>query len=362
MKKYYFIYLIYLLGTITPLFSQVTNIPFAGSTLVVKGEVNYLEIRGQGGDNIAIQEYQNSNNLIQHYRQEIEGDVCTITLKHKHGGINLFVPQDLNLNIQLDPTAYEDGPLDLNDFGNINLRDLTGNLEINTDGFHVQFKDINGLSSIVTYGDIQGKFKNRQPGKLINLDTYLGNVYVQISKDYKVDISAKAVKGTSYINDLFLNDQSYPNRLSIHSENGKYINVDTIGIIDVQLITHPELRDQYIELFVKYWGYKLYPEARVKLEKLGYQEMLNEFATDPQQNFNKTALAEELMTLIEKHGVPDYKMVGNEMPFKAIEFLFHHFQIDFIEKYSDELSRVLGRQVVKRGLDRKYRRYRNIAP
>ena len=351
--KYQISSLLFLVTLLTSFTSKAKQIPFNGNEIEIIGSLAELNIdEGLTGE-IDIK-HQFSNNSSNNYKTTNNGLKTTIELFEKTV-YSISVPLGTNITCKPLQVAGESGWYKEQNNYKIQLRKLSGEVIVDADGYDIFIENVSGPISIVTYGDIRAKYDFVPSSNIISLDTYQGNITLQIPKNSETNINATAKNGSVIIADEIKHDAKNRmikatgnvkvitesnKQIKLHSEDGNYIKVDTLS-----KPTHPKLRDKLIKLFIRDQGKKTMASgSRKELIELGYEDYINE---QPDiRPFVGNTLVEELSTLIDEHGFPTREMVGDGFAMKGVMIVLMNGERTYMEKYEDDFIKQFGKKLL----------------
>lgn len=337
LYKYLFTGILLVQCMVSSLNGQIITVPFDGNKIVINGTMEYLTVLGHGESNIKIQDGVRSNQTAEYLKYNIDGNTIELSLQDREQNFRVFVPS--HLAIEIKPSSIVDESYTNKDYGFIDLKDLNGPIELEADGYHVDLKNVKGQVSLVTYGDINAILPKHDDKNIISLDTYTGNIKIQVQPDKRYAVSCNAVKGDVIIaSDVLLDDQSKPSILA-HAESGKYIKLETAKDYPIDKILNPNIREEIVQLYLNYLGKKrIFPQLEKWIIEEGYQDQLMALSAKGAKKTNQDKLGK----LIETYGFPTKEMIGDGLAWNAISEMFLWSDTSFMETYKDEYIENFG--------------------
>lgn len=337
LHKYLISGFLFLCCNYTHVHAQVVTIPFDGNNIIIDGTMEQLTLLGHGESNIKIQLESRANNAEDFFDYAINGSSCHLSFLDHEQSFKVFLPSSSEIKIKPSPIVTEEYRKE--EYGFIDLKDLNGAIELEADGYHVTLKNVSSQVSIVTYGDIAASMPVQNNKKIVSLDTYTGNIKVEIPVEENYSVSCNAVVGDVMIdNEVAKIDDTKPNIIA-HAEQGAYIKVEAEKSYPISTISKPVLSKEIILLYMNYLGKKqISPELEKCIIDEGYENQLNALSQEGDRKSNQEKLGE----LIAKHGFPTKEMIGDKLAWRAVSMIFMWSDSDFIEKYKDEYAENFG--------------------
>lgn len=238
-----FKYIIYLFFIASSISTAQEKIDFSGKTVVIKGWAKQIAVSGHSENYIKIEEAQKNDK--KDYDYEIGDSTITISLFPTCNTIGVVIPKNLNLKIDMEAVVYEtmfDGKKG-SDWRSLAISGINGNVESNTDGYNVALSKVNGSISVVSYGNISAVLTEFSNSELVSLDTYWGNVSLQIPIKLPANIRMRAVSGKLDISPkLKVTEKKFKTKkklhgiingggldIMLHSERGDVVSLLTVG-------------------------------------------------------------------------------------------------------------------------------------
>jgi len=178
---------------ITAANAQVTKVPFKGKKIVISGTFEYLTIIGQADSVIGIQEENRSNRAKDFFDYNIDGETFFLNLKERKRSFMVLVPAEIEVGVTPAEIVFE--PYSKDEYGFVDFRNLKGSVEMEGDGYHVLLDNIQSQASVVTYGDIIATLPRVDRGKALSLDTYTGNIIIEVPESKSLNLKSNALKG-----------------------------------------------------------------------------------------------------------------------------------------------------------------------
>lgn len=353
IMKYNTSSLLFILTTFISFSLQAKQIPFNGNHIEIIGSLAELNINEGNSGEIDIK-HQLSTNPSNNYKISHNGTLTTIELLEKQI-YSISIPNGTNISCKPIEVAMEsDWYKEQNNY-RILLRQLTGEVIIDADGYDVFLDNVSGPTSVVTYGDIKAKYNELPTTSIVSLDTYQGNITLQLPSKSEANIKANAKNGVVIVADELSFDSNVSGlkangnvkiitanskQIKLHTEDGKFIKVDTI-----RQPTHPELKDKLIKLFIRDQGKKtMATGSRTALIELGYEDYINQ---QPDiRPFVGNTLVEELDDIIETHGFPTPEMVGDGFAMKSVMIILMNNGEEYMKKYEDDFIKQFGKKLL----------------
>ena len=239
MKQIKYILILSILWTCQYL--NAGTIDFNGSTIEIDGSFQQLAIHGtEISGKVTFTDLLDQSSLLSSISYKIEGPILKVTIKgntHMH----ITIPNDVNILCQPATLIYEVSYYNEKKERHIHIQDTNGEVEINCDGYKVTLSRASGSASIVSYEDIHAILPNLSPNSIVSLDTYLGDILLEIPHTIDPKIKATAPKGSIKIKgntSLFKGKNATGNQVLLHTENGDVV-VTTTG--DVSNVDTTEL-------------------------------------------------------------------------------------------------------------------------
>ena len=351
--KYQISSLLFLVILLTSFTSKAKQVPFNGNEIEIIGSLAELNISEGLTGEIDIK-HQLSTYPSDNYKISSNGLKTTIELLEKTV-YSISVPLGTAITCKPIEVASESEWYTEQNNYKIQLRKLSGEVIVDADGYDIFLENLTGPTTIVTYGDIRAKYDFIPSSNIIFLDTYQGNITLQIPKNSETNINATAKNGSVIIADEIKYDSKNGitkatgnvnvitesnKQIKLHSEDGNYIKVDTLS-----KPTHPELRDKLIKLFIRDQGKKTMASgSRKELIELGYEEYINQ---QPEiRPYVGNTLVKELSTLIQEHGFPTREMVGDGFAMKGVMIVLMNGERTYMEKYEDDFIKQFGKKLL----------------
>ncbi len=170
-------------------------IPFEGRDVLIDGWAKNLAIVGSTESKIKINEASPDKDKC--YSIEMQGESVIISLKPNCQNVAITIPKSANLRLTMVAVVRETmfDRYKGSDWRAIAISKVDGNIESESDGYHIALDRVNGSVSVVTYGNISAKLPDLSNSELISLDTYWGNVYAKIPSDISASLSLTAKSG-----------------------------------------------------------------------------------------------------------------------------------------------------------------------
>ncbi len=347
------IYIIALLSVVSYV-SKAEQIPFSGSNIEVTGMLTQLTITA-GLSNIIDIRNPMTKKGEKPYSITTNGNLTRINLTSETM-YEINIPRRTNLvckpvNVAFEGSWYKDQ----NNY-NISISNIQGEVVVDADGYNINLLDVLGPTSIVTYGDIKAKYTKPPLSEMISLDTYEGDITVEIPSESKSNINATAKDGyVVFAESITINaDENIIKQnaavikhvsknctIKLHSENGKYVKVKNIADP-----THPELKDQLIKMFIRHQGKKgMSTGSRLDLIEQGYETYINAqpdirpFQAGPD-------VKNELLDIFDKYGFPTPKMVDNGYAMSAISIIILSSGPEIMDQHKEDFAKHFGQWLV----------------
>lgn len=215
------------------------KIEFSGKKITINGWAKQLVVLGHEKDFVSIEMRNDDTDSENRTSHEKQGDELKISLEINIENILIYVPENMDLNIAMETVMWE-GSFDREkDWRGIKIKDTKGDLELDSDGYHVHLDNLTGSLAVVTYGNIYAEFSDLSKSEVVSLDTYLGNVEVAIPTSVSANITMRAKSGEVSIDSNLpisettkkskkkltakLNEGTLP--IILHSEGGEYVSL-----------------------------------------------------------------------------------------------------------------------------------------
>lgn len=333
-------------GFSNAIFADKIKVPFTGDKIIIIGELQGLSING-GEDNII--HIQGEGKLEQDKIVDyvIDGSIFKVAINSK-SKINLTIPKTALVQCNPLPIVYE-GLFDHStDYRNIKIQNLDSEIELNADGYHISFEDLSGPISIVTYGNITGKISHPIDNRMVLLDTYLGNVDLVLPSNGKGNLECTALQGKINISENLAKnynaDLTADTKIIVNTENGSLIKVRSEQEYSTDP-THPELRDEFIKIFIEDQGKNsMDNNSRKELEAMGYGEIIEAQPDIHKWHLVKDRHREYLDEVVEKHGFPTKEMIGDDYAIKAVRLIIMQSPKEYKLKYKEEFINAFGQK------------------
>lgn len=273
----------------------------------------------------------------------MKNNVLTLDLIDDAKNVSLEIPSNSKLIIHPISIAWRDDISERSDYRDLTIENISGEIEINADGYNVNLDDVGGPISVITYGDINSVLSDPISNKLISLDSYQGNIDLSIPKDSNVELKCSAENGKVVISDkVNQNSEKGNTKVLLHSEGGDYVNVSESKKASLKEPTHPELRDILIKIFIEDQGKnRMCTKCRKELIGMGYEDHIN-----LQPDTHKAYLVHEkhqkqLIEILDKYGFPTKEMVGKDYALSAVQMVMMHMP-EYMKKYEIEFKSECG--------------------
>lgn len=308
---------------------QAETIPFNGSDVNVIGSFIQLEINGT--DEVGAVEVIVKNYDKQDVDHAIVDNELRLALNGEAMHYIIRVPKNMNIKLHPVPIIFEGSPYSLDSYLPVAISSIEGQVAFMGDGYNVDLIENTSDISVVTYGNINLRV-SQHIGDLISLDTYTGSIDVKIPDASTNLIRAKANKGNLKIDDPFKN-KLVSNKTKIvdplihlHSEKGQQISVQSISKKDS--ITHPELRDQLIKMYLEDQGKQLISNATESdLRAQGYGPFIDALPEIPNWHRDyKDKHKKQLREMFSEHGLPTKEMIGSDYAYNMLSHAFIQYK------------------------------------
>jgi len=214
---------------------EVVDAMTTQKVLHITGTAESLIIKGTDTQSISTDMSDSSISEI-----SVDGDKVNLLLKTHTAKVEVEVPYGVKVVCDMEGIQYSKGRLELHedqdDYRSVKFIDLSGDVEFDGDGYHVDVEGHSGSLDILTYGHVNADLKDLPKGKKIDIDTYQGNVLVKLAPLTDANLNLTTKKGKVILNYLYrvlpqkfgekkfiglLNDGGP--EIKLHSENGKTV-------------------------------------------------------------------------------------------------------------------------------------------
>jgi len=211
---------------------EVTDLSTSKKVLYVRGTAESLIIKGTDTQSVSTDLSDASISEI-----SVDGDKVNLLLKTHTVKVLVEVPHGIKVVCDMEGIQNSKGRLELredqDDYRSVSFIDLSGDVEFDGDGYHVDVEGHSGSLDILTYGHVNADLKDLPKGEKIDIDTYQGNVLVKLAPLTDANLNLTTKKGKVILNHLYqvlpqkfnkkkfigvLNDGGP--EIKLHSENG----------------------------------------------------------------------------------------------------------------------------------------------
>ena len=236
MKLYYTILIT--LAFYYPALHSQESFSFEGQHVVIEGWAQHLTIDGTENPNISYRSSEEETMSKLNY--SIDGESVTIFLSPTSKDLRITLPSAINLNIKMEDVVREGSfeRIRPGDWRRVEITNVKGEIEFEADGYDLVLKNNTGSIAAVTYGNIVANYQDISTCELISLDTYWGDVNVDLPTNSSANLTIRARSGEIFLDPKFTfeNVKKRKRRFSgtmqegnttiiLHSEGGKIVSL-----------------------------------------------------------------------------------------------------------------------------------------
>ncbi len=258
--------------------------------------------------------------------------------------VKIVIPKTMDIKIEPEAIVFEGQYIYSRDMHYIHVFDSDGEVEINADGYYVHLVRTSGSISVVTYEKIKAIIPHMQKNSLVSLDSYHGEISLLVPSELhpRIKASARGKISIGANEDSFNLTNPTGNKIILHSEQGKWINVRTTDHTP-QPPTQPELRDRLIKVYIEDQGKKrMAPISRLELTAMGYGPFIESMDDVYSSHFFGNKNRKEVAKIIEEYGIPTAKMVGVDYARPAIRMIIWQGDKKYVDKYRSQFIEAFG--------------------
>lgn len=337
-------------------FSQQSHDGFKGDLVIVTGDFARLNvIQSDIGRVELVINSETSRIKSNSYKVKENPNVLEIIFKDKNQTFELRMPKGMSLKCQPNEFITKAEYSFLNSFRIIDMQELNNEIEINADAYNLRLVDLTGPLSVVTYGHIEGSFSDMKKGQLISLDTYMGDINLQVPDHQSGQLMCNARNGQVIIAESLKENYNAENingdvKLMLNSENGKLIELKNINensnaganeaFIDALVKMNIESRGR--SAFYDETAKKFKSGSAQELADDGYAEFIMEQPIYSRYDDFGKSHRSQVVKFIEAEGFPQLSTFGESKTALNQFMVVLGNNQDLMEKYAEEFIELFG--------------------
>jgi len=285
----------------------------------INGKMKGLEVIGHAEATVRISSGKKEDKA---YKRTEDGTAITLQLSDPNAAYRIYIPINANVVIKPEDIYYEGSEKTaLLDARLVRLSNLAGNVEFYGDHYTIVLDVFSASSSIVTYGHILGSLGELKAQSFLSLDSYLGNIDIQVSNANQYNIKATAKNGTVTIDEAVKGVTSDLPSILAYVEMGEQIQ---ISASDESQGTKDDLTRQLIEIYLEDQGKNVVDDADLDyLRRKGYGAFIDALPEIP--NWHRDYRQKHYLAIKEimaEHGTLRKEDFSESLAFSGLQIAF----------------------------------------